>query len=90
MAVAAGVGNCLDASEDGIEIGQDLLVAEPDDGVAKQLEVLSPVGIVLDPVVVDRAVDFDDQAKFGAAQIQDIRPDGVLPPELQPVQPPAP
>lgn len=59
------------------------LIPEPEHADADAVEVPRPLGVVRRPLrrVVDGPVDLDGETLGRAVEVQDLRPDAVLPPE---------
>ena len=66
-----------------------IIVRHPQDLEAPFLEIFRPPGILFTdiPLIVDVAVDLDDQTRRQAAEIDHERPDPVLPPDPERVVP---
>ncbi|MEI9890222.1 MAG: hypothetical protein WDN45_05985 [Caulobacteraceae bacterium] len=67
---------------DGVFIHEDGM-RRPD---ALRHQPLIPPGVMpqLVRVVVSGAIDLHREASFGTIEVEDIRPDGMLPPEAEP------
>lgn len=64
----------------------DGVVGEAEDAVARRLQQGVPLRVVLLRGGVDGAVELEDEAAVGAAEVGDEGPDWVLAAELQAVQ----
>ena len=82
LAVSGGA----DGGEDCREVGVDGVIGEAQDAVPGGAQERFPLGIVFALCGVNLAVELDDEATIGAAEIDDERPDGVLAAELQTVE----
>jgi len=51
-----------------------------------RFQPFSALFIILNLLIMQWAVQLDDQIVFGAAKIDDKRPDGMLPPEIHSTQ----
>lgn len=77
---------CLQCSDDlspyTIDIGQHLLVPEPNDPPAQFLQISCPPCILVAFGVVLTAVELDDELSFDTSEIGEIRSYRMLSPEL--------
>jgi hypothetical protein len=77
-----------DGGEDGRERPNDLLVREAKDTPTQSFDLLLPMVVVelLVIIVVDIAVEFDDQPQRFAGEVGEVAADGVLASESQAVE----
>ena len=80
--------SCRDACDHGSEMGLHIGCTDAEDPVAAGFEegLAGPVMLLLR--FVDGAIHFDNEAMFGAEEVHDKGADGVLPPDLRPVESP--
>ena len=71
-----------DSVKDGVQVAQHITVAKPQHSVPVGFEEASPVGVLVQLVVVHAAVEFDNKPRRRAAEIEDERANRVLPTEL--------
>ena len=65
----------------------DLINGDAQDPVAESFEVVIAFGVIFALLLVNRSVDLDDEARPWTCEIDDVRPDGMLPTELPAVEP---
>jgi len=67
-----------------------LRIAEPDHAIAIRFKLLRARPVPLRLCFVDAAVNFDDQPIRCTIEVGNERPQGMLSPELQTIEPPGP
>jgi len=74
-----GLGNAL---QNRIEVGEHFLVVKAQYPIAVRVQMFGAALIVIGLLLVHAAVHFNDETMVGAAEVEDVRPDRVLTPEL--------
>jgi hypothetical protein len=57
------------------EISGDCISGDAQDSVAKLFQIVVALSVILTLLIMDRAVDLDDQSSLGAEEVGDVRPD---------------
>jgi hypothetical protein len=68
------------------KIAKHLFISESNDLEGSRAEIERSLGILLNSRIVDRTVQFDDQATFVTAKIGNERAYRMLPAEFEPVE----
>jgi hypothetical protein len=63
---------------------EDVVVREAKDGKTRSGQPRLALRVVLDPLGVNGAIGLDDQRRFGAEEVDDEPPQGLLPSKLEP------
>lgn len=71
-----------DSLQDGVRLGQCLVVPEVQNPIAASLQEGCPPAIRVSLHCMLTAVEFDHETPLGTAEVNDERPDRMLPPEL--------
>jgi hypothetical protein len=79
-----------DCADDTIQIGQNIIVPEPDNAVATRVQPRRPGSILLPLHVVLPAIDLDNQPRVETGKISDEVADGHLATKLEPTDLPLP
>lgn len=80
---------CQDVQADIVDVAEDVVVPEADDGPASGFEATRSGGVVrcIRFKCVLRTIEFDNQSMCGTSEIDDVASDGELPTESQSHQP---
>ncbi len=77
---------CVDRFDNAVGTGQDITIPESQDPETVSPKHFISMTVLRRLIEMLTAIQFDDNPCFKANEVADVDPEGMLPPELEPIQ----